>query len=327
MLQAMSSATRPGWSCKVLVRFEGINYDDTYTLVACLMSLCMVIAMANHLGLELHQMDIKGAYLNGVLNNNEVLYMQHPPGYKAQGARHSVLHLQKMLYGLKQSGQCWYQKLSSIFLSLSFTQCSINQAVFYKADKDQKALMVIAVHVNNFTITAGSNMLIHELINGLHQQLEVTDLGKLHWMLGIKIQCDCESGTTHLSQHAYIDSILCCYNLTDLKPLSTPMDTLICLSTEQAPMSAAECMVMHNVPYNEAISALNWATLATHLDITVAVATMARFAINPGPVHWEAVKQVYCYLAGMCDLWLSYREIKWTLEGYTNADGSMAEDR
>ena len=66
----------------------GIDYDDTYTPVACLTSSCMIIAMANRLDLELHQVDIKGAYLNGVLNNNEVLYMQHPPGYKAQGIGH-----------------------------------------------------------------------------------------------------------------------------------------------------------------------------------------------------------------------------------------------
>ena len=189
-------------------QIRGIDYDDTYALVTCLVSLHMVIVMANCLGLELHQVDIKGAYLNGVLNDDEVLYMQHPPGYKAQGTGCSVLRLQKTLYGLKQSSWCWYQKLSSIFLSLSFTQCSINQAIFYKADKDQKALTVIVVHVDDCMITASSNMLIHKLIDGLHQQLEVTDLGKLHWMLGIKIQCNCKSGTTHLSQHAYIDSIL-----------------------------------------------------------------------------------------------------------------------
>ena len=38
---------------------------------------------------------------------------------------------------------------------------------------------------------------------------------------------------------------------------------------------------------------LNWAMLATHPDIAFTVVTMARFATNPGPVHWEAFKQVY----------------------------------
>ena len=131
----------------------------------------------------------------------------------------------------------------------------------------------------------------------------------------------------HLSKHAYIDSILCCYNLADLKPLSTPMDTSIWLSTEQAPASAAECTVMHDVLYHEAISMLNWAALATCPDIAFPVTTVARFTANPSPAHWEAVKQIFHYLAGMCNLWLSYRERKQTLEGYADADGSMAEDR
>jgi hypothetical protein len=73
-------------------------------------------------------------YLNGVLNDNEVLYMQHPPGYKALTTGTWVLCLVKMLYGLKQSGRRWYQKLTSIFTSLDFKRCSINKAIFFKVN-------------------------------------------------------------------------------------------------------------------------------------------------------------------------------------------------
>ena len=86
----------------------GVNYNDTYAPVAKLASSCAIIAMANRLHFELHQIDIKGAYLNGMLNADEVLFMQHPPDYKAPDAGTQVLHLIKTLYGLKQSGRCWY---------------------------------------------------------------------------------------------------------------------------------------------------------------------------------------------------------------------------
>jgi hypothetical protein len=105
------------------------------------------------------------------------------------------------------------------------------------------------------------------------------------------------------------------------------MDTQIRLTSEQAPKSAAEFAAMRDVPYREAFGALNWAALATHLDIAFAVATVARFAANPGPVHWDAVRYIFHYLAGMRDLWLSYGETHRTLEGYGDVDGSMAEDR
>ena len=308
-------------------QISSIDYDNTYAPVAHLTLSCTIIMIANWLGLELHQVDIKGVYLNHILHKDEVLYMQHPPGCKAQGISCLMLHLLKTLYGLKQSGHHWYQKLSSIFLFLGFKLCLVNQAVFYKVDQDQKTLTVVAVHVDDCTITASSKKLIKELISSLHKSLKVTDLSKLHWMLSIKIQHDHASHTIHLSQHTYIDSILHHYNLSDLKLLSTPMNTSIQLLTKLTPSSAAEHVVMHNMPYCEAVGALNWATLTTHLDIMFAVTTVARFTANPSPAHWKAIKWIYHYLAGMCNLWLSYRETKQTLKGYTDMDGSMAEDR
>src|SRR5216684_3482135 len=283
--------------------------------------------MANHLHLELQQVDIKGAYLNGMLNKGKMLYMWHLPGYKSHDAGNCVLCLVKTLYSLKQSGHRWYQKLSSIFLSLGFQQCSVDQAIFHKSDKCKKELTVVAVHVDDCMIAASSTHLVEDFKAGLHRHIEVTDLGVLHWMLGIEIRRDREAGTVHLSQQAYLDSILCRYHLADLKPLSTPMDTSTRLTTKQAPASAAEHAIMRDVPYREAIGALNWAALATRPDIVFAVVTVAHFAANPSPAHWDAVKRIYRYLAGTRDLWLSYGETRQTLEGYADADGSMAEDR
>ena len=66
---------------------------------------------------------------------------------------------------------------------------------------------------------------------------------------------------------------------------------------------------MRNVPYCKAVGALNWATLAMHPDIAFAVAMVACFAVNPGPAHWEAVKWIFHYLLGTCDLWLTYGKV------------------
>src|SRR5258708_39416106 len=135
-------------------QIDGVDYNDTYAPVAHLASSCAIIAMANRLYLELQQVNIKGAYLNGMLNEGEVLYMQHPPGYKSYDTGNHVLYLVKTLYSLKQFGHHWYQKLSSIFLLLGFQQCSVDQAVFHKSDKRKKELTVIVVHVNDCMIAA-----------------------------------------------------------------------------------------------------------------------------------------------------------------------------
>ena len=186
---------------------------------------------------------------------------------------------------------------------------------------------IVTVHVDDCTIAASTIQLVNDLKNGLHKHVEVTDLGELHWMLGIEIRHDREGQTIHLSQWAYIDSILHRFNFSDLKPLSTPMDVQIRLTTEQSPKDTAEFGAMRNIPYREAVGALNWAALATRPNIAFAVATIAHFASKPGLVHWDAVKRIFCYLAGTRDLWLSFSETKRTLVGYADVDGSMAEDR
>src|SRR6266404_4202309 len=111
-------------------------------------------------------------------------------------------------------------------------------------------------------------------------------------MLGIEVKRDREGRTIHLSQHSYIDSIIWCYGFEDAKPLSTPFDTQIRLTQEQAPVNAEEFAVMRDVPYREAVGALNWAALATRPDIAFTVATVAWFSANLGMVHWGAVLHV-----------------------------------
>jgi hypothetical protein len=255
-----------------------------------------------------------------------VLYMQHLPGYRARDAGGRVLRLKKTLYSLKQSGCCWYQKLSSIFDTLSFSKCSVDQAIFHKVDKTKNEITVVTVHIDDCTITTSNLTLIEEFKAGLRHHVEVTNLSELHWMLGVEIKQDRQAGTIHLSQRAYIDSILQCYNFNDLKPLSSPMDSSICLTSEQSPATVAEHVIMRDKPYCEAMGALNWAALTTHPDIAFAVATVTRFAVNPSIPHWEAIKQIYCYLASTHNLWLTYGETRHVLEGYANTDGSMAKD-
>jgi len=193
-----------------------VNYDDTYAPVAKLASMHTVIAMANRLGFEMHQIDIKGAYLNSELQDNKVLYMQHPLGYKSPNTGTRVLCLVKTLYGLKQSGCRWYQKLSSMFKSLGFTQCGVDQAVYFKVVVTKGKLTIVVVHVDDCTIITNTICLINELKAGLSKHFEVTDLGELHWMLSIEVKRDRPGRLVHLSQCMYIDAILHRYNLANL---------------------------------------------------------------------------------------------------------------
>ena len=109
--------------------------------------------------------------------------------------------------------------------------------------------------------------------------------------------------------------------------MSMPMDTSIQLTTAQSPSTTTDFAQMCDIPYREAVGSLMYAALGTRPNITFAVQTVSRFSIKPGPAHWEAVKQIFRYLKGTIDLWLSYGTKKMILTGYADADGNMAEDR
>ena len=66
--------------------------------------------------------------------------------------------------------------------------------------------------------------------------------------------------------------------------------------------------------------------LGTRPDISFTITIISKFSSNPGMAHWEAMKQIYHYLIGTKDLWLSYGGGVRELVGYANADGSMAKD-
>src|SRR5271156_845564 len=81
----------------------GVDYEETYAPVARYPSIRALVALAAHHDWELHQMDVKSAYLNGDLE--EDIFMLQPDGYVVAGKEHLVCKLAKSLYGLKQAGR------------------------------------------------------------------------------------------------------------------------------------------------------------------------------------------------------------------------------
>ena len=105
------------------------------------------------------------------------------------------------------------------------------------------------------------------------------------------------------------------------------MEPNVRLSTSQSPSTGAGYAAMQHIPYQEAVGSLMYATLGTRLDISYAITNVSRFSSNPGTPHWDAVRRIYHYLLGTKDLRLTYGGVEKALVGYTDADGSMDEDR
>ncbi|VVA38040.1 Hypothetical predicted protein, partial [Prunus dulcis] len=82
-------------------QMEGIDFDETFAPVARLESVRLLLAIACHLKFKLYQMDVKTAFLNGILN--EEVYVEQPKSFEDPHHPNDVFRLKKALYGLKQA--------------------------------------------------------------------------------------------------------------------------------------------------------------------------------------------------------------------------------
>ncbi|KAJ7971595.1 Retrovirus-related Pol polyprotein from transposon TNT 1-94 [Quillaja saponaria] len=84
----------------------GVNYQETFSPVAKLNTVRVLLSLVANLDWPLHQFDVKNAFLHGDLE--EEVYMDIPPGYTTISETRVVCKLKRALYGLKQSPQAWF---------------------------------------------------------------------------------------------------------------------------------------------------------------------------------------------------------------------------
>jgi hypothetical protein len=252
--------------------------------------------------------------------------MKQPPGVTLTDDKKLALELLKPLYGLKQSARHWYKRLWGVLREmLQMKRCDVDQAAFYK--HNGKELIVIVVHVDDLTIATSNMKLMAFVKKKLGEAFKITDMGEIHWILGFEVKRDREKRTLSLSQSAYIKATLEKYSFENIRKYAAPMDPGLKLSKNNSPKTALEFAVMKDKPYRECVGSLQYMSNGTRLDITYAVNTLSKYLENPGPEHWNAVKHVFGYLAGTLELELTYGKEEMELKGYSDADGSMDEDR
>jgi hypothetical protein len=101
-------------------QIEGVDFDETSAPVASLESIRILLSIACHLGFKLYQMDVRSAFLNGVLQ--EEVYVKQPKGFQDPHHPHHVYKLKNALYWLKQAPRAWYKRLTTYLLTKGFTR-------------------------------------------------------------------------------------------------------------------------------------------------------------------------------------------------------------
>jgi hypothetical protein len=137
-------------------RKEGINYEETFAPVARLEAIRILLAFSVAIGFKLHQIDVKSAFLNGVLE--EEVYVRQPPGFKSEDYPNRVYKLRKALYGLKQAPKAWYGRLRGFLFERGFEMGKVDRTLFLL--RQGKDILIVQVYVDDIVFGSLSNSLV-----------------------------------------------------------------------------------------------------------------------------------------------------------------------
>nr|GEV20582.1 zinc finger, CCHC-type [Tanacetum cinerariifolium] len=201
---------------------EGIDFFDTYTPVARISTIRLLLALAAIHDLVIHQMDVKTAFLNGDLD--EEIYMKQPEGFVMPGHESKVCKLKKSLYGLKQAPKQWHQKFDDVVLSNGFSLNQADKCVYSKFDASGKGV-IICLYVDDMLIFGTNQDQVNKTKEFLSSKFDMKDLGAAEVILGIRIKRG--NNGIYISQSHYIEKILTKFNFANCSPVYTPVDPTV----------------------------------------------------------------------------------------------------
>lgn len=180
--------------------------------------------------------------------------------------------------------------------------------------------MMVLVYVDDLIILASHMRSMEPLKAKLEAQYEMTDLGELHFCLGVEFARDRGARTITMCQATYVEEVLKRFGMEECKPIATPLDIKVKLEKLTNEEYDKEASKMEDVPYKSAVGSLMYAMVATRPDLAFAISTVSQHMAKPGWSHWMAVKRIMRYLKGSKHLRLRLGGHHITLVGYCNAD-------
>ena len=286
---------------------ECLDYFDTYSPITRINSIRMVLAIAALRNLEVHQMDVKTAFLNGDLEGE--IYMEKPEGFSAPGQEIKVCKLLKSLYGLKQAPKQWHEKFDNVMMSHGFNINECDKCVYVKDTK--LGYVIVCLYVDDMIIVGSDDKMMASTKNMLNSRFDMKDMGLADVILGIKIKRTSEG--LILSPSHYVDNILGKFDKDNSGITRMSVDVTLHLSKNKRES-------VSQVEYSRVIGSLMYLMSCARPDIAYAVNRFSRYMSSPGAMHWQGIARVLKYLHFTRDYGLHYTRYPTVSEGYSDAN-------
>ena len=162
----------------------GLDYDETFSPVAKITTVRVLLALAASKSWKLWQMDVKKAFLHGELDRQ--IYMEQPQGFRSKAHPDHVCKLKKALYGLKQAPRAWYGKIAEFLTQSAYTVAPADSSLFVKAQDGR--LAIVLVYVDDLIITGDDEKEIAQTKTNLSVRFQMKELGELRHFLGLEVE-------------------------------------------------------------------------------------------------------------------------------------------
>ena len=303
----------------------GIDFSETFSPVARLAALRLIIALGVTENFHYWQCDVGNAFPNASVE--EEIYMKAPPEMGLPEGKY--LRLLKALYGLKQASRQWHQLVRQFLLTLGFAQLRTDSCIFIKRDGD--IVMIIVLYVDDIVIAATRKDDIEQFVHLLSKRFKITQR-PLEYILGLRVSdTRADNGRISLDLNAYTELLLTRHaDCLSGRSSSTPLPHGTILSKTMCPTTEEERMEMRTIPYRPVIGETMYLANALRLDIMFATNLCARYMSNPGRQHWDALQHLLKYLARVPQAYLEYSppaaHLRNRLVAYVDSDHATDPD-
>jgi hypothetical protein len=249
----------------------GIDYGETFSLVARLDTVRTILAIEAQQKWKVYQMDVKSAFLNGVLE--EEVYVDQPPGFEVQEKSTKVYRLKKSFYVLKEAPRAWYNRIDMYLIKSGYSR-SQNEPTLYTKTNQQGIILIVCLYVDDMIYT--KNLELTSFKHAMQSEFEMTDLVIMKYLLGIEV--DQSTKVFFICQQKYAKDIIKIFCMEEWNPTETPIPLGTKLSNKY------EGPTMDSVLYKILVGSLLYLT-TTRPDFMYATSLVSRFMESPKYSH------------------------------------------
>ncbi|MCO5584523.1 hypothetical protein L7F22_038451 [Adiantum nelumboides] len=226
-----------------------------------------------------------------------------------------------------QSPRQWYRRFHHCMSNLGYLRLQSNPNVYSRHTSG--IFLLLAIYVDGILLLCNSPSELAVAKEELHSSFSMTDMGSLHFCLGIQVQQDAPRGIITISQQSYINSLLVKYLMEASKGMDTPLPVSLKIQQTDAPSRA---QAVQDFSYSNILGGVRYLVICTRPDICFAANLLSQFMQHPGANQVQYLKRLLRYLQHTKSIGLSYHAVtplpSPSFIGYSDADweGDPATD-